>query len=192
MEIYFIRHGQTDYNLHNITQGCKDIPLNETGRRQAQEAAEALKSIDFDYIYSSPLCRALETAEIINQYKHQPIITEKRLCERSFNVLEGTASKQIDMASFFDFEANLSEYGVETIKSFIARVSSFLDEIHLKYGNTNKKILLVSHNGVHIAMYCYYNGVPDNLLEYGLYSCEYSIFNGKNQIKKHISNDFCL
>ena len=63
--IYIIRHGQTELNITNVLQGRSNHPLNETGIRQAEEAAERLKDISFDVVYSSPLIRAVRTAEII-------------------------------------------------------------------------------------------------------------------------------
>ena len=63
--IYIIRHGQTELNTRNVLQGRSDHPLNETGLRQAKEAAERLKGVSFAAVYSSPLIRAIRTAEII-------------------------------------------------------------------------------------------------------------------------------
>lgn len=62
-----IRHGQTDWNLHGRIQGSSDIPLNDTGREQAREAGRRLAELGGDWagLYSSPLLRARETAEII-------------------------------------------------------------------------------------------------------------------------------
>jgi isoleucyl-tRNA synthetase len=67
-EVYFIRHGETDHNLAQIMNGGDvDTPLNTTGKKQAQEAGKIarLQGMKFDIIYSSPLSRASETAEII-------------------------------------------------------------------------------------------------------------------------------
>ena len=65
MMIYVTRHGQTDLNAKKLMQGRSDIPLNDTGRAQARAAREKLGNIKFDAVYSSPLCRAVETASII-------------------------------------------------------------------------------------------------------------------------------
>ncbi len=64
-QIYFLRHGQTNNNKEGRMQGRVDIPLNEVGRAQARCAAQRLKGIGFDAVYSSPLSRAVETAQIV-------------------------------------------------------------------------------------------------------------------------------
>ena len=67
--IYFVRHGQTEWNKIGKMQGHKDIELNDEGREQAQVVKEKLQGIKFDKVFSSPLIRATETAKIIsNQY----------------------------------------------------------------------------------------------------------------------------
>ena len=68
MNLYLVRHGQTDWNIQGRIQGSTDIELNSTGLNQAQKTAELLKNIDFDVIYSSPLKRTVDTAKIINTY----------------------------------------------------------------------------------------------------------------------------
>ena len=68
--LYVIRHGQTDWNIENRLQGSTDIPLNDVGIKQAQESALKLKNTYFDFIISSPLKRAFETANQVNKY-HQ-------------------------------------------------------------------------------------------------------------------------
>ncbi|PQZ98738.1 phosphoglycerate mutase [Arthrobacter sp. MYb224] len=65
MELGFIRHGQTRWNLEGRLQGSSDIALNDTGRGQAREAVAVLGAGRWDAIVSSPLSRARETAQII-------------------------------------------------------------------------------------------------------------------------------
>ncbi len=64
---YFIRHGETDWNkIHQALCSQDDIPLNETGLLQATQVCKQLGSLGITKIYSSPLMRAKQTAEIIN------------------------------------------------------------------------------------------------------------------------------
>ena len=77
--IYLVRHGQTDWNLEGRYQGRIDIKLNSKGIEQAKEIKEKLKEIKFDKVFSSPLKRALETAQIITD---NDIEIDERLIER--------------------------------------------------------------------------------------------------------------
>jgi broad specificity phosphatase PhoE len=83
----FLRHGQTDYNLKRIFQGRIDIPLNEEGQKQAHQIA---LPVNINVVYSSPLRRAAETAEIVaKNHKLEHIIPDFRLVEKSGGVAEG-------------------------------------------------------------------------------------------------------
>jgi len=73
MKIYLIRHGETDWNKKLKIQGQADIPLNQTGRMQAEIAAKYLDGIQFDAVFSSPLC-GQETAKIIIKDRKYPFI----------------------------------------------------------------------------------------------------------------------
>lgn len=87
--ILLIRHGQTDWNLAGRMQGHEDIPLNETGRQQAQALAKRLASWPIAAIYSSDLQRSLQTAVSIgNRIGIQPII-DPAWRERDLGVLSG-------------------------------------------------------------------------------------------------------
>ena len=91
--LYIFRHGQTDFNLHNIWQGCQCNPdLNETGRRQAYELGQKLLPLNLEVIYASPLKRALQTAEIAaGQMKPTPKIEIiPNLREGNFGLAEGS------------------------------------------------------------------------------------------------------
>lgn len=177
MSIYVVRHGQTDWNVQNILQGCTNIPLNETGLKQAHELKNNIKNIKIDLLISSPLNRTLSTAKIIN-VNNLPIITDVRLLERGFGELEGIKGTDYDIHSFWDYERNLHYKNAECIQDFFKRVYSFLNDLEKNY--PDKNVLLVTHNGVAIAIDCYFNGFPkdNNLLKLGIQTCsfkEYSI-----------------
>ena len=177
MKLYVVRHGQTDWNIQNKLQGCVEVPLNSTGIQQAHLLSNNIKSLDFDFIFSSPLNRALETAKIINQKKHVPIITNDSLIERSFGLLEGVYGYQYDKSLYWDYDKNYSDKNVEKVQDFFKRVHSFLDILKKQYDN--KKLLLVTHNGVNIAINCYFNGFPPkkDLLSITLDNCCYAEYN---------------
>ena len=68
MPYYFVRHGQTDWNKEKRLQGIRDIPLNETGLNQARELRKQVEqnNLFFDKVYTSPLTRAVVTAEMVS------------------------------------------------------------------------------------------------------------------------------
>lgn len=96
--LVLLRHGQTDHNVAGRLQGRVDVPLNDTGRAQARAAARSLAAgATPDLVVSSPLSRALETAEIIAATLGvpEPIVTEKALIEAGFGAWEGLTDAEI-------------------------------------------------------------------------------------------------
>ena len=111
MEIYVVRHGQTDYNIKHVFQGHIDIPLNETGKKQAQEIALRFKDIDIDMILVSPLQRTIQTAEYISQVTDIPITVEERIIERSFGDMEGHQNRENwNIKMMLDYNKNYNKY----------------------------------------------------------------------------------
>ena len=94
---YFLRHGQTDWNLEGRMQGHTDIPLNATGVEQAHAAALKLKPLPITRIVSSPLARALKTAAVAAEALNLPIHIDSQLMERTFGSYEGKLTHDIRM-----------------------------------------------------------------------------------------------
>ena len=88
-DFYFVRHGQTDWNLAHRAQGQSDIPLNAEGRRQARDAAKAAAQLKIGTICCSPLSRAVETAQIIQAKSGARIEIFDQLQECSWGEKEG-------------------------------------------------------------------------------------------------------
>ena len=86
---YFLRHGETDWNARNLSQGAIDIPLNETGLAQARHAAGLLRGRGIRSIVASSLSRAHDTARIVAEAVGLPVVTDDGLREVSFGVQEG-------------------------------------------------------------------------------------------------------
>lgn len=153
MKIYLIRHGETDQNKVKCLQGRTDIELNEYGRELAYKTAEGLKSIDFDMIFTSPLKRARETAEIIKGERNIPVILEERIQEISFGAYEGLcygkehfSIPDKDFMNFFDKpECYVTPPGGESFEEVLARTGAFLQELKGKEEYQNKVILLSTH-----------------------------------------------
>ncbi|MDR5617268.1 2,3-diphosphoglycerate-dependent phosphoglycerate mutase GpmB [Arsenophonus sp.] len=91
LQVYLVRHGETEWNVAHCIQGQSDSPLTEVGIRQAKLVVERVKSIGITHIISSDLGRTQKTAEIIAQACHCNIILEPRLRELNMGILEGRA-----------------------------------------------------------------------------------------------------
>lgn len=157
MNLYLIRHGQTDWNVMQKMQGTEDIPLNDAGRRQAVFCAQALSSISFEAIYTSPLSRAAETAQIISDHiGHAPVIVEPGLIERDFGEGSGLTYKEFHSA-YADYPRVLPK-GMESADDLCLRVFEAVLSCAQKHRNTS--VLLVSHGAaINAFLYCISGGV---------------------------------
>lgn len=153
MKIYLIRHGETDQNKRKCLQGRSDIELNEYGRELAYKTAEGLSDIEFDIIFTSPLKRAWETAEIIRRGRDIPLICEERIQEISFGEYEGLCygkeNFSIPDRDFLNFFEKPQEYQTppqgESFQEVLERTGSFLQELKEKEEYWDKTILLSTH-----------------------------------------------
>ena len=146
MNLYIVRHGQTDWNKEKILQGQCNIPLNDGGRKEAKDVARQLGSYKIDRIISSTLDRALETAQIINQSINIPLSTDQRLIERSFGDYEGKTYDQEQIAYFWQVNEPLSN--IEPLPDVFARVKAFL----LNLEGQEETILVVCHGVIAAVM----------------------------------------
>ena len=129
--IWLIRHGQTNMNIARRLQGRRDEPLNETGREQAEKAAEWFRSrgIRFDRVISSPLQRAADTARILAG-EDAPFRTDDRLME-------------IDCGPW-DLFHNPAPEGMETLSHVEARLGAFLSDLKGEIG-PEETVLVSTH-----------------------------------------------
>ena len=140
--IYIIRHGQTEMNYKRRLQGRSDVPLNDAGRAQAKEAAGRLAGIPFDYVYSSPLKRAVETAEIL--VPSIPPVLDDLLLEMDYGPYEGCDLTNLPpevLVFFSDFIHEPAPAGMEQLNDVVKRAGEFLEEIRYLEGN----ILISTH-----------------------------------------------
>lgn len=154
MTVYLIRHGETDLNKQKMLQGRSNIELNEYGRELARKTGEALKDVSFDYVYSSPLIRAYETAKLLLGDKEIPVVTDERIQEISFGVYEGLSYHpehhtipDKDFIRFFDAPESykVPENG-ESFEEVIKRTGEFWQEL-IRNPMHEKKTILVSTHG---------------------------------------------
>jgi probable phosphoglycerate mutase len=152
---YFLRHGETDWNKHGKIQGHTDIPLNDTGRLQAEQVVPILARMPINRIVASTLARAYETASIVNAGLQKPLVVDEGLKERSFGDFEGFNITEMDELRAGMLEKGLpaeengypcppqgepyAAFRVRTIAAFKRNLEQFSGE----------NILFVAHGGVY-------------------------------------------
>jgi broad specificity phosphatase PhoE len=145
MQLFVVRHGETEENASGVIQGHHDGTLSARGREQARRLAIRLKEVTFDAIYSSDLGRALRTAEAIAQHQRAPITATALLRERGAGVFQGRSFQEMDrvqQASGLS-HTEFRPQGGESYRDVQARVLQFLES--LKEHSDNQKLLIVSH-----------------------------------------------
>lgn len=156
MKIYIIRHGQTQYNLLGRLQGRLDIPLNENGLALAHVAGQGLADVHFDAVISSPLTRAMQTAQIVlqeNRATDCEIEIEPAIQEINFGVWEGLTCKGEDcevpkdefrlfMYDSFHF---IPPKGGETVQEVCERTGAFLKKLMAREDLRDANVLISSH-----------------------------------------------
>lgn len=104
-KIYLFRHGETQANVDELIYGITNVPLNETGKKQAEKTGKMLLNKGINRIYSSYLDRALDTAKIIaEEIGVKDVIVVNDLRETDFGDLEGTVAplKDRDKKGYID------------------------------------------------------------------------------------------
>lgn len=143
MHLYFVRHGETDWNAARRIQGSTDIPLNGTGRRQALATGRLLARRSWDALYASPLSRAFETASIIGAEVGLPApIPLPEIVERNYGEAEGLTGSEIDAR----FPGDAPVPSRETREEVVARVLPALLELAERHSGQN--VIVVGHGGV--------------------------------------------
>ena len=148
MKIYFIRHGQSEYNKDGRVAGQVDTVLTEDGKKEAESTAEELPQ-NFDLIFSSDLSRCKQTTEIINKKINLPIVYDVRLRERSFGSIEGTYWKNFDSILLEKdklLEYDYRTFGGESVEDVKKRLLLCLDDIQKNHKNA--KVLISTHGGI--------------------------------------------
>ena len=156
-ELYLIRHGQSTANESGIWQGQMEFPLSEEGRSQARRVGRALAGKGFDGVYSSPLGRALETAEIIAREMSFPegVVAIEGLTERRGGWLEGTTQAEREaqdpelVKRFFGLpeEERWTLVGAETDEEILERFERAISEVRARH-LPRARVVIVSHGGV--------------------------------------------
>lgn len=176
---YFVRHGQTVWNVENKICGSTDSPLTELGHQQAQETGRVLKKkidageIHIDEILTSPLSRAYDTAQEISKMIGVPVRIEPRLTEQRYGKWEGTPRDGKDFAkaktNFID-----SFDGGESMMHMAQRIYNLIDDLKKE---PEKTYLLVAHNGISRIIESYFRDMTNE---------EFAVFGIKNaEVRKY-------
>lgn len=145
---YLVRHGEAENNVRHILNSApvqKEYTLTTQGREQATKTAEYLATVQADVLYSSPILRAKETAEIIAEATGLPILFDNRLWEIGMGRFNERPQQEL-LEKYPESQMRLSpdeKDGVESILHVRSRLDDFLSELKEKY--TGKKVILVSH-----------------------------------------------
>ena len=160
MELYIVRHGKTVWNKEKRIQGRSDIALLPEGREMARRTAEGLKDAPFDAIYSSPLSRAYETAEILRGDRKLEIRTDDRIMEMSFGACEGAYyafPEQEGSALLQEFYDSPEKYQApekgESFFDLCSRADSFLTDLLQNSETECQSILIVAHAAINQALF---------------------------------------
>lgn len=153
MRLYIMRHGETDWNAVKKIQGQADIPLNQKGIDLAKKTGEALHGVPFDLVISSPLIRALQTAEYVIRDRNIPILTDPRIMEINFGEMEGAQSSESTKPEYtkrlWKFFHDPAHYeapeGGESISQICKRTREFWDELISCREYQDKTILITLH-----------------------------------------------
>lgn len=153
MRLYLIRHGETALNKRGCYYGKTDAILSEKGIEQANGLKKLFRDISFDYVVSSPLVRAYNTAQIIMEEREQNIFGDSRLMEQNFGIFEGltySEIKEVYPGELEEWNHQFSTYTIPQGESFMdvrRRVEAFLKDIPQGEASKGEKMLIAAHKG---------------------------------------------
>jgi len=149
MNWYFVRHGEIESNVKKIYAGWSEEELTPRGSRQAREAAKKLASFEIDKIYTSPLKRTVQTAEIIGDFLNKRTIVEENFQELRLGIWEGLNEEEVGRKFPDEWEtwntrpAELILDGRETLYGLLDRVLSGIRKIRLNENSST--VLVITH-----------------------------------------------
>jgi probable phosphoglycerate mutase len=163
------RHGETDWNTSGILQGWLDVPLNERGRVQAHELARTFAESRFSCLYTSPLARSAQTADIIaRDLGLPPPLRHKGLKERNFGVVQG-----IPKAELAELDPALLQHILRRDPSSVFEQGESMDECATRVlaaitdiarENPGKRVLVITHGWAMDIVARHVRGLPRNAI----------------------------
>lgn len=167
MKLYFIRHGQTDWNIRGMIQGSKDTELNEAGIRQAEELSSRIISsgITFSKIYTSRQKRALTTAQILSNAVSVEYLPAEGLEEINLGDWEGLSWREVrenypaEYEEWYHKRRYTRAPNGEAYQDMLERA---LKAIHTIIKANIEDVAIVTHSAVIMCLQCYITDTPFN------------------------------
>ncbi len=165
MRLILVRHGETESNRERLALGREDVPLNERGRRQAAAVAASLAGVPVAAVYSSPLCRAVETARPLAEARGLEVQVDDDLIEMAVGELEGLSPQEMRdrygdfLREWFSTEAgSLRMPGGESLQDVQDRAWAAVERLAERH--PEETVIVVSHNFTIHAVLCRALGIP--------------------------------
>jgi broad specificity phosphatase PhoE len=164
-QIILVRHGETEWNVKEVFRGRIDIELNKTGVKQAKLLAEYLSNLRIDAIYSSPLRRALTTAEIMASYHKLDVVIEPGLIDFDYGEWQGLSHQEVrdkyrELYAQWINHPELERMPTgESLDDVRKRAMSVVDRIISKYDGS---VVLISHRVVNKVLICALLGLDNS------------------------------
>ena len=164
-EIILARHGETEWNVAEVFRGRIDVELNETGMKQAELLAEHLSDLKIDAVYSSPLKRALKTAEMIAGYHKLDVEVTAGLIDFDYGEWQGLPHQEVKdkykelYAEWIKNPHRVKMPAGESLTEVRKRAVAVVDNVIAKYEDT---VVLVSHRVVNKVLICALLGLDNS------------------------------
>ncbi|MBU5465881.1 alpha-ribazole phosphatase [Virgibacillus sp. MSJ-26] len=174
MQIYLIRHGQTDWNIRGKLQGSMDIELNQTGITQAKLLSNTLLNSDYNFsaIYSSPQKRAIQTAQILSELTKVKYVSIEGLQEINFGEWEGLTWNEIEErypAQYKKWSVNQRYSKPPKGESYQELLNRVLPAIHKVIKRNRENVVIVTHRAVIMCLQCYLTNTPfDQMMKFNM------------------------
>jgi len=165
IKIILARHGETEWNVAEVFRGRIDVELNETGLKQAELLAEYLSDVKINAIYSSPLKRALKTAEMIASYHKLDVEIAPGLIDFDYGKWQGLPHQEVKIkykelyAEWINSPDKVKIPAGESLDDIRKRATGVVSNIIAKYRGT---VVLVSHRVVNKVLICALLGLDNS------------------------------
>ena len=198
MQIYFVRHSETQWNALGRLQGESDVPLSEQGKKLADITGAALENVPFDIAYVSPYIRARQTAAHLLRRRQIPVFEDERIREITWGKWDGLTAKEIEkMGKKEEYQLFYTDpfrfQGApdgETIRQVCQRGREFLDDLTGRKDLSENTVLVVTHGCAVRGILNHLYEDPKNFWQEGVPpNCAVTVVEAKGETLKIIEKD---